>query len=281
MSKKVNRLTILLEPLEKYFQQDGYVIFWKECKEYYRNQTEEKNIQSLSFNENSFSLSYAEQFEDGWQHIPLTLEKYYRKKLVESLNWVLKEIKLVTHPTETEKKEYTIKIQKLEELANNQNTKSFGIDLMHVIRKLYLLDENKSIQIPNASKFLQIEFKTETESDLATIHSGLKSAGFIKSELSNFKKFFISNGTSSNNTIYPIKWLGTDTEFCCFYVLLCRSLRINGTNKIVKNELWEFANQYFLKGEEKTTWKNESKWKSCKRIKIIIAIHPKFSDIKK
>lgn len=277
MIKKINRLTIILEPIEKYFQQDGYATFWKECKEYYCNQAEENNIQSLSFNENEFSLSYEEQFEEGWKHIPLSLEKYYRKKLVEKLNWILKERNLVKHPTETEKKEYYTKIQKLEELANTQTTKSFGIDLIHVARKLYLSEEYKEIRITKALKYLQIEFNENTPSDIEKIHNGLENAGLIEADYNNFRKFFIPFGKSSKSIINPIVWLGTETEFCFFYVLLCRRFNINGTKTILKNELWEFANQYFLEKGKPTKWKYESK--SCKKEKIIKAIHPNFSDL--
>ena len=131
---------------------------------------------------------------------------------------------------------------------------------MHVVRKLYLLDENKT-ETDNIEsyKFLIAEEKYSSD-NIETIYRGLIKLELINCSLSDFSKLFSQNSELANKSkakIKPINWLKNKTTFGYVFFQIVKQFQVEGfdihTNEI-SHKLWLFADEYFIFNKQKFEW---------------------------
>lgn len=263
MHKKINRLTIILEPIEKYFQQDGHLALWQECKEEYIAFEEENDISSLSINEDLYSLNFMEQVDSNnligseWVSCTIDLQSYYRKNFVQKLNWILANLKLVKQPSNLEIQEYCTRIQSLTKLAANQSKKSYGDDLLHLLRKLDIFNCSDDI----SDRFL-IAANYSTDK-IERVHAGLVKLGFINCTYSDFKNLFRDVNFKPDRSkviTTPVNWLKRKSAFGYVYSLIVIHFKIVGydiQHNRISQKLWLFADNNFHNNGEKGDWSKQ------------------------
>ena len=254
------RLTVILQTIEPYFQQNGQHVLWQECKEEYRALAEENDISSLSINEDLYSLNFMEQVESknltGSEWVPFTinLQSYYRKKLVQKLNWILANLKLIKQPSNLEIQEYCTRIQSLTKLAANQTKNSYGDDLLHLLRKLDIFESSDDI----SDRFLIADnYSTDK---IERVHAGLLKLGFINCTYSVFKNLFRDKSFKierSKVETTPINWLKGKSAFGYVYSLIVIHFKIEGydiEHNRISQKLWLFADNNFHYNGKKGNW---------------------------
>lgn len=293
MRKKINRLSLILEHLERYFQKDGHLILWNECKDKYRQQEYDSDIRSLEVNDSNFSLTFMEQFEptelnkDGWITSTITLEDYYRKRFVELLNWSIPKLKsqYAFGVSKIEINEYYSHIDNLDKLAQKQSSLSYAKDLILVLGN-YKLFDNKSTKEDEAIKFLVSA--TIDEAKIETLYNGLIKLGFINCNLSLFNKIFIKKEegslkkVTSKSNIVPIEWLVNKGAFGYFFQKLAAIFKVEGyKNGKVTHALWLFADNTFYVNSEKAYWSKDKETRKARKYESEIdTLFEKISDQK-
>lgn len=257
------RLTIILQTIESYFQQNGHLALWQECKEEYRAFAEENDISSLSINEDLYSLNFIEQVESKnwtgseWVPCSIDLQSYYRKKLVQKLNWILANLELIKLPSNLEIQEYCTRIQSLTKLAANQSKKSYGDDLLHLLRKLDIFDCSVDI----SDRFL-IAANYSTDK-IERVHAGLVKLGFINCTYSDFKNLFRDKSFKverSKVETTQINWLKGKSTFGYVYSLIVKQFKIEGydiEHNRISQKLWSFADNNFHYKGKKGDWSKQ------------------------